>query len=150
MNLSGKCLCGSIQFTLIPKDNMDAHVCHCSYCRRWTGGISMTLTCQHMPTFQKGKALLKTYKSSEWGERCFCSNCGTNLFVNCPKYGYYGVCPGTLEDNDQAKLKLAGEIFIDKKPAFYNFAGNDWKKMTEAEFHASVTEEAKEGEEPEK
>ena len=137
MKLAGKCLCGAIQFTLTPK-NLNAHVCHCDMCRRWSGSVSMTIACEGPPNFSKGKDIMTTYKSSDWGERCFCSKCGTNLFANAPGFGYFGVSAGALEDEAHAKLHLDEEIFIDKKPAFYNFAG-ERPRLTEAEFVAKVS-----------
>ena len=105
-------------------------------CRRWTGsGGSMTLGLEGPPEITTGQDLIKTYQSSEWGERCFCGTCGTNLFTNAPTYGYYGVSAGVLgclkkdeeaNDNAQTKqqleqLELDEELFVDKKPSFYNF-----------------------------
>jgi hypothetical protein len=100
-----------------------------------------TIACEGRPELSQGKdddSLLTTYKSSDWGERCFCSKCGTNLFANSPDFGYFGVNAGALELQDQTKLHLAEEIFIDKKPDFYSFAG-DRKKLTEEEFLAMVS-----------
>lgn len=74
------------------------------------------------------------YKSSEWGERCFCNTCGSNLFVQCPNFGYYGVSAGVLTETPK-DLVLAKQIFIDKKPKYYSFE-QVTKDMTEAEFLA--------------
>lgn len=99
----------------------------------------MTLTCAAgAPEFTAGKELVTVYKSSEWGERVFCSKCGTHLFANAPAYGYFGVSAGTLEDGDKAKLEMESEIFIDKKPGYYAFSGEQ-KRMTEAEWLSMMT-----------
>ncbi len=42
---------------------------------------------------------------------------------------------GTFDD--QAQFKLAGEIYIDEKPASYEFAG-DHPRLTGEEFMASL------------
>eukprot|EP00977_Amphora_coffeiformis_P026695 scaffold29073_cov184-Amphora_coffeaeformis.AAC.4 len=138
MTVPGKCLCGAIQFTITPKE-LHAHACHCNMCRTWTGSAgSMTVACQEPPEFSQGKDLLTTFKSSEWGERCFCSKCGSSLFTNAPGFGYFGVGAGVLDNEDQSKLSLNEEIFIDKKPAYYCFQG-DHPKLTEAEFLAKFS-----------
>lgn len=146
MKLAGKCLCGAVQFALTPK-NLNVHVCHCDMCRCWTGGASMTLGLEGPPGFTAGKDVVTTYKSSDWGERCFCSKCGTNLFTNSPDYGYFGVSAGALDKEAHAKLQMDEEIFIDKKPHFYSFAG-ERPRLTEAEFLARISGGS--GEDPEK
>ncbi|CAB9502458.1 expressed unknown protein [Seminavis robusta] len=134
MKIPGKCLCGAIQFSVVPKA-FHSHGCHCSMCRRQSGSLTLTVSCQGPPEFEKGKDLLTTFKSSEWGERCFCSTCGTNLFHNSPSFGYFGVSAGALDEQD--KLTLEQEIYIDQKPNYYSFQG-DHKRLTEAEFLASL------------
>lgn len=69
-------------------------------------------------------------------ERTFCSKCGTHLFVNAP--GYFGVSAGALEDEEQCKMTLQSELFIDLKPDYYEFSG-ERTRMTEAEFMAMVS-----------
>lgn len=60
------------------------------------------------------------YASSDWGERGFCTKCGTSLFWRA-KDGTHGVVsPEALDD--ASNTKLTTEIFIDEKPAYYNFA----------------------------
>jgi len=137
--LGGKCLCGAIQFTVMPKTNaLNAHVCHCDMCRRHSGSASMTMACQGPPTITSGENLVTSYKSSEWGQRSFCATCGTHLFVNAPSFGYYGVSAGSLDLEHHSKLNLEKELYIDKKPAFYELAG-DHTKLTEAEFLAMLS-----------
>jgi len=117
---------------------MNADVCHCDMCRRHSGSVSMTIACEGPPIFILGEEIMTTYKSSEWGERCFCSKCGTHLFVNSPGFGYYGVAVGALDNKEHSsKVHLDKEIFIDKKPDFYSFAG-ERPRLTEAEFLAMM------------
>ena len=138
MNVAGKCLCETVKFVALLKD-AQIHACHCNMCVRHGGSASMTLTCaEGAPEFTAGKEFATVYKSSEWGERVFCSKCGTHLFANAPAYGYFGVSAGTLEDDDKAKLEMESEIFIDKKPGYYAFTGEQ-KRMTEAEFLSMMT-----------
>ena len=98
----------------------------------------MTVGCQGPPELVAGQALVTTYKSSDHGERSFCSKCGSNLFHGAPAFGYYGVSAGVLESSYQDKLTMDKELFIDKRPSYYSLEG-DQPKMTEAEFLAMVT-----------
>lgn len=83
----------------------------------------------------QGEENMKRYASSEWAERGFCSNCGTNLFYRLKQPEMYMMATGCFDDADQ--FSLAGEIYIDEKPAGYDFAG-DHPRMTGAEFMASM------------
>ena len=82
-----------------------------------------------------GSEHVAIYKSSEWGDRQFCRECGTHLFYSAPAFGYFGVSAGTINDLDG--LALTTEIFIDCKPDAYEFA-NPTRKLTEAEFLAMI------------
>ncbi len=77
--LSGHCLCGAVKFTAAP-EKMEMGVCHCGMCRRWTGGTFMAVNAGDTVKITEGQKDLGVYKSSDYGERCFCKKCGTTLF----------------------------------------------------------------------
>jgi hypothetical protein len=85
-------------------------------------------------TFQ-GKDKIRRYASSEWAERGFCSQCGSNLFYRMKDPEQYILCMGAFDD--ETGFELAGEIYIDEKPSGYNFAG-EHPRHTGAEFLASL------------
>lgn len=132
-DISGRCLCGAVSFTAKAPDH-DVDACHCSMCRRWTSGPLLALTVDGAPSFEGGDNI-QVYKSSEWGERAFCKLCGSTLYWLLSGTDQYEISAGTLDD--QSRLALASEIFIDEKPAYYSFA-NDTKKLTGAEAMASL------------
>ena len=147
-NVTGKCLCGSIQFVVTPTD-YHTHACHCSMCRRWSSGSpTFTVGCTGPPEVLQGEQNLTTYQSSEYGERSFCKVCGSNLFHGAPSFGYYGVSAGVFdEDSDLVqKLTMDQELFIDKKPAYYGLEDMKQTKMTEAEFLAMIHSGGDDGE----
>ena len=134
--LSGGCLCGSVRFTAVAaKAEMD--VCHCGMCRRWSGGVLMTVPCTDVAVADE--ANLGVYHSSEWGERVFCRNCGTSLFWRQRSgEGHVAVAFPSLDN--APGLAFAEEIFIDEKPELYAFAGERRRKTGEqvvAEFFAA-------------
>lgn len=133
--MHGKCLCGAVQFTAEPKMHT-AGACHCSMCRRWTAGPFLAIGCGDSVKVQ-GEENLGIYKSSDWGERCFCKQCGTPLFWRTVPEGMTGVSINALEDLP-TDLSLSHEIFIDDKPGWYGFLSDRSKKMTGAEFIASL------------
>lgn len=138
MALTGKCACGAVRYR-IDKDETEVGPCHCGTCRAWTGGVFIGLQAGRDETVIEGEEHLTIWKSSDWAERGFCSKCGSSLFyrltVPGPMQGEYHFGAGTLDD--WGDLKIAGEIYIDKKPAAYAFAG-DHPRMTEAKFMASI------------
>ena len=132
MSESGKCLCGAVTFTA---ENVDTHVhaCHCSMCRGWTGGPMLAASVGSIE-FGGGEHISR-YASSAWAERGFCSQCGSSLFYRLVEPNMYIVATGCFENAQQ--FSLAGEIYIDEKPAGYDFAG-DHPRMTGEEFMASI------------
>lgn len=128
-SLSGQCLCGAVSFTA---SNVQTgyHACHCNMCRRWTGAVFMGVHAD-AASFE-GEDKLQQYESSEWASRGFCSACGTSLFYYLKPNDHYVFCAGAFDD--QSKLQMKGEIFVDSQPPGYQFAGEHLYRMTEQEF----------------
>jgi len=131
---SGRCLCGRVTYLFRPAEP-EVDACHCGMCRRWSGGPGLSVKAAGPPKIV-GAEHLSIYKSSEWGERQFCRNCGSHLFYSAPSFGYFGVSAGSMDDLDG--LSLTTEIFIDCKPDLYAFS-NQTRKLTEAEFLAMAS-----------
>lgn len=74
-----------------------------------------------------GCTALKWYHSSEWAKRGFCEVCGSNLFWMMQDESMVVPFAGSLDDDTD--VELVEEIFIDHKPAYYEFK-NDTKKKT--------------------
>ncbi|MFG5380406.1 GFA family protein [Yoonia sp. R2-816] len=126
--LSGSCLCGACRFTATPVGPF-ANVCHCAMCRRWTGGMYMAVDCGSSVRFADTDAL-GSYKGSEWGERLFCTVCGSSLVWQMQDGTGQGVSMHAFDDPAQFALK--NQWFIDKKPDNYALV-NDTRCLTEAE-----------------
>ena len=64
---NGKCLCGAVS---ISSQNMSIHVgaCHCSMCRKWTGGPFLAVDCKSAVDLS-GSEFITSYKSSDWGRK---------------------------------------------------------------------------------
>ena len=130
--MHGHCLCGAVKFTATPQ-TMTMGVCHCSMCRRWSGGTFMAVDCGDSVKVENEVAV-GAYQSSDWGERCFCKSCGTTLFWRT-RGGPAHVVVAAQAFDDPSQFTFNSEIFIDDKPGNYAFA-NQTKKMTGAEFIA--------------
>jgi hypothetical protein len=123
-DVSGHCLCGAVRFTATLSSH-DVLVCHCGMCRRWTGGPLMFVDVDGVPAFE-GREAIGVYKSSDVGERGFCTRCGSVLFWKVAGEERYTFTAGSLDD--ASKLVLAKEIFIEDKPSFYDFANDTVKQ----------------------
>jgi hypothetical protein len=122
--INGHCMCGAVRFT--SADARDIGVCHCGFCRRWGGGPLLAVHCGPDVRFE-GTQHIGIYKSSDWAERAFCARCGTHLYYKFLATGDYFVPAGAFESND---FRLASQIYIDNKPAYYDFA-NQTAMLTE-------------------
>jgi len=128
----GGCLCGAVRFEARGVST-GIHACHCSMCRRWSGGPGMGVDVAAV-TFADD-AHLGRFRSSPWAERGFCTRCGTSLFYRLEAADRYTLWLGAFDD--QTPFELAGEIYVDEKPSSYALAG-DHPRMTGEEFLASL------------
>lgn len=132
MEMNGGCLCGAVRF-VAEGVSEDIHTCHCSMCRRWSGGPAFAIR-TGVVDFE-GAENLALVASSDWAERGFCSQCGSSLFFRLKEGDGYFMYMGAFDD--QSRFRLAGEIYIDSKPHGYAFAG-EHPRLTEKEFLAAI------------
>ena len=128
--MEGKCLCGEI--TVRTPDHTSIDACHCGMCRRWGGGPALGISCGSEVEID-GADKLKAYQSSDWAERAFCGECGTHIFYKLLPTGDYFVPAGLFQDG--TKFEFKEQIFVDRKPGYYEFA-NQTANLTEAEVFA--------------
>jgi hypothetical protein len=128
---SGRCLCGAVRFTATPA-KLEMDVCHCTFCQRWTGGVFMAVPCGDSLRFED-EAQLGTFKSSDYGERLFCRACGSSLAWRMQDRSHSAVSMQAFAE--RGDFLFAEEIFVDEKPATYEFA-NDTRRLTGAEVFA--------------
>lgn len=133
---TGKCLCGAVSYE-IATDVTEIGACHCGMCRAWSGGVFIATQVKGADVTITGKENLSRFASSQWAERAFCKTCGSSMFYRVkapgPHHDEHHFGAGTLDD--LSDVKMTGEIFIDKKPDAYAFAG-EHHTMTEAEVMA--------------
>jgi hypothetical protein len=128
--LQGQCLCGAVKFTAAPR-RREMGVCHCAMCRRWAGGAFMCVSCGDTVLIADDSQL-GVFKSSEWGERCFCKICGSTLFWRMRDGSNTAVQIHAFED--PGGFLFTEEGFIDEKPANYDFANRTMKTTSAQEF----------------
>jgi hypothetical protein len=139
-SVAGGCLCGAVRFKAVV-EAAEMGVCHCSMCRRWSGGAFMAVPCIDMTI--EDETELGVYPSSEWGQREFCKRCGSSLFWRLRQdNGHVAVALPALDAVEG--LAFGEEIYIDEKPALYAFAG-DRPRLTGAEFLARIAAQQEAG-----
>ncbi|HEG4391910.1 TPA: GFA family protein [Morganella morganii] len=116
--VQGQCLCGKVTVS-VPKQVHDVSVCHCGMCRKWNGAPFMSVDCGS-DVMLSGEEYITRYHSSEWGDRCFCRECGTHLFYYLKPADQYYVSAALLGETTESRLSM--QIYTDSKPAYYNFA----------------------------
>ena len=125
--VTGHCLCEKVKFRATSKNPTLA-----AMCRRWSSGPYIEITCQDV-SFE-GENYIGTIRSSDWAERGFCKNCGTNLFYHIIDADDYLMSAGLLDDTSDLSLSL--QVFTDSKPHFYTLAEKT-KMMTGEEVFAA-------------
>ena len=127
--LSGKCMCGEVTFSATPEG--EAGACHCGMCRKWSGGMFLSVQCSDIEFDADESAAI--YQGSPWAERVFCSKCGSSLMWRTQDHQYHHVSIQAFDDPGQ--FKIGTQVFIDRKPDNYALT-NETKNMTEAEIFA--------------
>ncbi|TFF34270.1 GFA family protein [Pseudomonas sp. RIT623] len=120
----GTCLCQATHLKLT-LESTHVSACHCSMCRKWTGGPLLAVQCSHPPEIE-GPAP-SVYDSSPWAERGFCAHCGTHLFYRLKESGLHVVPVGVIDGEED--WTFTEQIFIDEKPTWYCFS-NQTENLT--------------------
>lgn len=131
MKTNGKCLCGAVEIE-VELSNTEVAACHCSMCRKWSGGPMMAIETNDTLHISDESSVAR-YQSSEWAERAFCTQCGTHLFYWLKPSNQYHLPAGLLDIDSE--YKLSHQVFIDEKPEYYSFS-NETLNMTGAEVFA--------------
>ena len=114
----GQCLCGKVSVST-QQPVTDISVCHCGMCRKWNGAPFMSVDCGSDISIS-GEDYISRYASSEWGDRCFCRECGTHLFYYLKPANQYYVSVALFGETKESRLTM--QIYTDCKPDYYHFA----------------------------
>lgn len=76
--MTGGCQCRRVRYT-VRIESDEAYLCHCGYCRRATGGVSIAFKNVAQADVTWTEAAPDFYQSSPIARRPFCATCGTPL-----------------------------------------------------------------------
>ena len=63
MSRAGSCVCGAVRFT-VTSPITETGACHCGMCRKWTGGVFLSVAVPSGGMTLEGADNLATYSSS--------------------------------------------------------------------------------------
>ncbi len=100
----GGCLCGAIRYRAAAPP-LRAVICHCSICRKHTGAPIASFAHFPIDSFAWLKEQPKRYRSSEFAERGFCSQCGSTVTMHEDALGdRVQVAIGSLDQPDRVDV----------------------------------------------
>jgi hypothetical protein len=115
-NLSGKCLCGNIQFSGDAEIKLMAN-CHCSDCQAATGAAYGTLVFVDEDAITvTGSPKVFTHKADSGAamEKLFCPDCGSQMFGrNSNRPNALSIRAGVLDQDEL--VKPAVNVFLGSK-----------------------------------
>ena len=114
--LTGGCTCGAVRFKLdaVP---YDTGWCHCRVCQHVSGSAGMVFTTVPRKAFQieKGAERLGHFKSTAFGERGFCLDCGAPLTIHVDhQANEIDIAAGSLDDPDAVTPEF--HVYVDEAP----------------------------------
>ena len=138
-HLSGQCLCGAVTVTAVVYTTK-LSACHCDMCRQHTSSIFISVSPDQSSIKVTGPA--KSFRSSDWAERGFCTTCGSTLWYGTVHDGARYLAAGLFDNAGGGTVSC--EYFSDQCPAGYRLENVD-KRMTTEETIAYFTETPGEG-----
>lgn len=117
---TGKCLCGSVSYTINADEPLRMAQCHCKDCQRASGGGHMSLAFFKADDVDiKGETASfgATADSGNINTRHFCPKCGSRVYgENSARPGLIGLSVGCADDN--AWFKPAAIVYAKDRPAW--------------------------------
>ena len=122
----GACLCQRVKFQ-VRLVNLKMHVCHCSMCRKSSGGTGFAyLYAQEAPEFRT-QDTLASYNAVGKAERGFCNHCGTTIYYHNMLDKGYCISISVLEKLPENDILFNREWYYHDKPGYYAYANETQK-----------------------
>ncbi len=118
----GHCHCGTVSYTLTSEPRWCCH-CHCSDCRRSTGGAVATFVGFMRADLTLDSGEFAVYESSPGVRRSFCADCGTPMAYEADRYpGEIHFYLGTLEHPERYPAQL--QVFCREQLPWFRIDGD--------------------------
>ena len=114
MTMTGGCLCGAIRYEVDGRVS-SYWLCHCSKCRRVSGGPFATAALCRIGAFRfvSGEDEIRTFESDSGYATSFCGRCGSPTPSVREDEGHVVLTPGTLDAGYAGRL--VRHIFVGSK-----------------------------------
>ena len=99
--LTGGCNCGAVRYEVTEPLPM-ASYCHCKRCQRRSGAAASPSAHPAPGSFRivKGEDRLKSWNPEGGGEKLFCGDCGSSVYVHNPGHpDSIGIRMGTFDED---------------------------------------------------
>lgn len=122
--MKGSCFCGSIAFEIVG-DIPALYQCHCSECRKTTGGAANAAFIVQCSQFRwlQGEELIKTFLKDSGFRVNFCQTCGSPVPNVISKLSQAMWVPAGLMD-EALPVKVANHLHVASKAAWDEIGGN--------------------------
>jgi hypothetical protein len=113
----GGCLCGAVRFSVAAFESA-IFKCHCSLCRKSTGGASSAaalVAAEHF-AWQQGESSVREYQLASGYTRRFCPGCGSAVPQFLEQHRRFWVPVGLLDSDPGIPLKH--HIHVNSKAAW--------------------------------
>ena len=144
--VTGGCLCGAVRYES-KEAPTKAYYCHCTTCRKHGGSLFGATVKISGSAFRFTKGELKYFRSSSFGKRGFCPECGSPMAFVFEGNPDFFISVGSLdhpEDWAMTKDALWGQtihVYVDSKIGWY--AINDGLPQRTSKSDAPLAEAAK-------
>jgi len=119
--LKGSCLCGGVSYEIVGPIGLSEY-CHCSMCRKAHGSAFSANAEVPSASFRlsSGADLITEFASSAQRRKCFCKQCGSQLFIRrLDDPATLAVTLGTL-DSALPSTGPIRHVFVDSKAGWYD------------------------------
>jgi hypothetical protein len=150
MQLEGSCQCGKVRFTVESETPYPFMYCYCSICRKTTGAITSNIMGKRDTLKVRGERYLRCHHAvlraagqrplRSKGERWFCGECGTHLYVLDDRWPD-GVWPNAAAvDTELPSPPENVHLMLNYKPAWVPVPGKgprypEYPELSIAEWH---------------
>jgi len=120
------CLCENIRFK-VKLINLKMGVCHCSMCRKNTGGTGFSFFYSLTKPIFVNQKDLSIYNSVGIAERAFCNQCGTTIYYHRISDEGYCIPSGIIDNLNENEVIFDKDWYFSDKPKYYSFSENTKK-----------------------
>lgn len=133
---TGRCSCGSIEFTLTERPTSACH-CHCVSCRRASGAPFMTWVTFPRTSFDITRGRIAERESSPGVRRGHCADCGMSItYLHADRLDEIDISAVSLDAPEL--VEPAAHIWVEDKAPWYEISDDlprypQWRTQAQSE-----------------